>query len=117
MKKLKPEVKKELELLAKQLPAAINSKITVQRLLPGVAVNRHNPTATDKDGSKVEDNKKYLFEDGHLKIDHFKKMRKLFLALPNEKEGWVAVNYYFREVTKRFSGDTFDEAKMSKESL
>lgn len=118
MKKPAPEVKKELQLLASKLPTLAHKNFEVRTRFSGSSLVKH--TTEDRDKKPIDPNKSYLVAGGSHKVDHYKKMRALFMKGKTVEEGWANVNYYFKAVTAHFnekSSANFSDAKLSNEKV
>ena len=100
MKKLPTEVKKELEKLAESLPPLVYKNFPVKTLIKGEKYKEAGVNET-KDGKPINSNKYYVSDSGNLRVNHYKKLKNLFITQMEKRDeafAWQAVAAYCEQV-------------------
>jgi hypothetical protein len=121
MKKPKPEEKKELELLASQLPNLSFKDITVKKAYKGSHLIQMGITTEGDKNKAIDPGKTYETKGlGNHRVNHFKRLRSLFMKAPNAEEGWRQVRHYYSSVMEKFSQESnknFEGKEISSEVI
>ena len=102
MKKLPKEVKVELEALSRQLPKLQYKDFNEQQLVRGSQLLGAGVQSI-KNGNKVEANGKYVTPVQPKQLDHFKKLRKIWLQANSEPEAWQKIKAYESQINHKFN--------------
>ena len=118
MKKPKPEVKKELEKLASLLPKLELSTFEVRRMTSGYQEELNN----EDPSKKFKPNGKYVSTEsiGHPIVNHYKRMRAIWIKSNDENQAWANVRQYYSEVMARFGDNNpgnFNNSNISNEKV
>lgn len=101
MKKIPKEVKEDLLTRAANLPTLHYKNITEQRVFKGQTLI-NGGINKDKNGQKIKPDDDMISGTTPKKVEHYKKLRTLWLRAKTEEEAWQRIAYYCSQVKHQF---------------
>jgi hypothetical protein len=105
MKKLPQGVRKELEIIAGNLPIMLDTSMEVRYQVRGSTLLA-NGIKEGKEIGKVKEDKTYLNKLEGKVVNHFKNLKKIYLAGPTEAIAKANLIKYNQEVMRKFNETT-----------
>jgi hypothetical protein len=102
MKKIPKEVKLDLEARATELPKLHYTGIKEQSSFSGLSVITAG-IKNDKNGGKIDPNKRYLGDANNKEVNHYKKLRHIWFDCKTESEAWQKIAAYCAQVKHTFN--------------